>query len=237
LDEATYAHLGRLFAEFLERGRELMGVPGEGVPRRTKPVVITAPARGRPGPERLFDDNNLVRLLGGEQGIDVIPGRVRREMLDKHITRLVKGDDGGAGFETIDHLNDVIKLAGRAGAFDVVEEFGVDADRADALGRDTQLAIPAGIDALRDAGLPLVRHYKTTTVGTQLPDRWGLPAAMRDDTGVIFASAFPGLEEMTDEVARHTEDRRRRERLAALHSLRERMLDHEHHDPVTLGEV
>ena len=34
-------------------------------------------------------------------------------------------------------------------------------------------------------------RYKTTTKGTQLPDRWGLPDALRDDTGVIFASAFP----------------------------------------------
>ncbi len=237
LDEATYGNLGRLFAEFLERGRELMGTPGDGGPRRTEPVVITGAALGLPGAERLFDDANIARLLGGEQGIDVIPGRLRRDMLDKHITRLVKGDDGGATFETIDQPDDVIKLAGRAGAFDIVEEFGVDADRVAALGRTTQLAIAAGIDALRDAGLPLVRHYKTTTVGSKLPDRWGLPGVLRDDTGVIFASAFPGLEEMTDEVAHQTEDRMRRERLAALNSLRDRMLDHEHHDPVTLGEV
>ena len=52
---------------------------------------------------------------------------------------------------------------------------------------------PSGIDALRDAGIPLVMRYKTTSKGTQLPDRWGLPDALRDDTGVIFASAFPGL--------------------------------------------
>ena len=102
LDEATYGNLGRLFAEFLERGRELMGAPGDGGPRRTEPVVITGAALGLPGAERLFDDANIVRLLGGQQGIDVIPGRLRREMLDKHITRLVKGDDGGATFETID---------------------------------------------------------------------------------------------------------------------------------------
>ena len=35
-------------------------------------------------------------------------------------------------------------------------------------------------------------RYKTTSKGTQLPDRWGLPDALRDDTGVIFASVFPG---------------------------------------------
>ena len=65
-------------------------------------------------------------------------------MLDKHITRLVKSEDGSATFETIDRLDDVIKLAGRAGAFDLGEEFGIDAERVAALGRDTQLAIAAG---------------------------------------------------------------------------------------------
>ena len=106
-----------------------------------------------------------------------------------------------------------------------------------ALGRDTQLAIAAGIDALRDAGIPLVLRYKTTTTGTQLPDRWSLPDELRDDTGVIFASAFPGLEEMADEVARYTVDHMRRERLGALESLRARMLDHEGTDDVVLAEV
>ena len=203
----------------------------------TEPVVITGAALGLPGTEQLFDDANIGRALDGAQGIDVIPGRVRREMLDKHVTRLVKGDDGSARFETIDRVDDVIKLAARAGAFDLGEEFGVDADRLQALGRDTQLAIAAGIDALRDAGIPLVQHYKTTTTGTQLPDRWSLPDELRDDTGVIFASAFPGLEEMTDEVARQTTDRMRRERLDALESLRARMVDHDGTDAVVLAEV
>ena len=200
-------------------------------------MVITGAALGLPGAERLFDDANIGRLLNGEQGIDVIPGRLRREMLDKHITRLVKGDDGGAKFETIDRLEAVIKLAGRAGAFDPVEEFGVDDERLAALGRDTQLAIAVGIDALRDAGIPLVLRYKTTTKGTKLPDRWSLPDELRDDTGVIYASAFPGLEEMADEVARYTTDHMRRERLAALETLRARMLDHDGTDPVVLDEV
>ena len=80
-------------------------------------------------------------------------------------------------------------------------------------------------------------RYKTTTKGTKLPDRWSLPDELRDDTGVIFASAFPGLEEMADEVARYTTDHMRRERLAALESLRARMLDHDGTDPVVLDEV
>src|SRR5271166_6154052 len=192
-------------------------------------------ASGLPGAERLFDDANVARMLDGEQGIDVIPARLRQEILDKHITRLVK-DEGGGSFETIDSLGDVIKLAARAGAFDPEEEFGIDADRLPALGRDTQLAIAAGIDALRDAGIPLVRVYKTTTTGTRLPESWSLPEQMRDDTGVIFASAFPGLEEMTDEATRAAVDHMRRECLSVLESLRDRMLDHEGTDAVVLAE-
>jgi acyl transferase domain-containing protein/acyl carrier protein len=225
--------LERLFSEFVERARQVMGareVPSE-------PVVITGAAVGLPGAERLFDDGNVARMLDGEQGIDVIPSRLRREILDKHITRLVKGDDGSASFETIDRPGDVIKLAARAGAFNLHEEFGVDGDRMPALGRDTQLAIAAGIDALRDAGIPLVLRYKTTTKGTQLPDRWSLPEELRDDTGIIFASAFPGLEEMADDATRAAVDQMRRERLEALESLRARMLDHGETDAVVLAEV
>ena len=201
-----------------------------------RPVVITGAGLGLPGAERLFDDANIGRLLNGEQGIDVIPGTLRREMLDKHITRLVKGESS-ARFETIDRLESVIKLAARAGSFDLGEEFGVDDERLAALGRGTQLAIAAGIDALRDAGIPLVLRYKTTTKGTKLPDRWSLPDELRDDTGVIYASAFPALDEMADEVARYTTDHMRRERMTALESLRARMLDHDGTDSVVLAEV
>ncbi|HXW58650.1 MAG TPA: SDR family NAD(P)-dependent oxidoreductase [Solirubrobacteraceae bacterium] len=236
LDESTYNQLGHVFAEFLERGRELVGASPVKQAPAGEPVVITGASIGLPGAERLFDDANVARLLEGEQGIDVIPGRVRREMLDKHITRLVKREDS-ASFETIDTLDDVIKLAARAGAFDPHEEFGIDADRVRALGRDTQLAIAAGIDALRDAGIPLVLTYRDTTTGTQLPDRWLLPEELRDDTGVIFASAFPGLEEMADEATRASVDHMCRERLAALESLRSRMLDHDETDAVVLAEV
>ncbi len=232
----TEDDLERLFAEFLERGRRLLARDGGEQVSATEPVVITGASLGLPGPERLFDDANIARLLNGEQGIDLIPGGLRREMLDKHITRLVKSE-AGARFETIDRLDAVIKLAARAGAFDLVDEFGVEDERLAALGRNTQLAIAAGIDALRDAGIPLVLRYKTTTKGTKLPDRWSLPEELRDDTGVIYASAFPGLEEMADEVSRYTTDHMRRERMAALESLRARMLDHERTDPVVLAEV
>ena len=226
--------LRQRFAEFLERGRELLGeLPASPAPDH-EPVVITGAGLGLPGAEPLFDEHSVARILHGEQLIDVIPSRIRHEIVDRHITRLRKGDDGSANFVAIDDVADVIKLAARGGELDLVEEFGVDAERVAALGRDTQLAIAAGIDALRDAGIPLVREYKTTSTGSRLPQKWMLPAALRDETGVIFASAFPGLEEMVGEMDRFWAHRSRREQLAGLEELRERLAQS---DSVSIAEV
>ena len=142
-------------------------------------------------------------------------------MANKNITRLVKSEQGGPHFETIDDTGDVIKLAARAGELDLVEEFGYPADREAALDIVTQLAIGAGLDALRDAGIPLVRRYKTTTKGTQLPASWGLPEELRDDTGVIFACAFPGVDFFASEARKHYQDQARRRLLDELTHLRD----------------
>jgi len=216
-----YVELGRMFADVLERGWQMYR--GKKSLPTSPTIAITGAALGLPGTEHIFEDSNIGRILRGDQFIDAIPARFRRAMLDKHITRLVKSDNGGPTFETISNVADVIKLAGRGGAFDPENEFGVSADRLAALDRVTQLAIAVGIDALRDAGIPLVMRYKTTSKGTQLPDRWGLPDAMRDDTGVIFASAFPGCDSFADDMSRYYTDHSRREQLALLESLRARV--------------
>ena len=182
---------------------------------------------GLPGHGRIFDDENVARILHGEQFIDVIPTRFRRAMLDKHITRLVKSDKGGPTFEVINKMEEVIKLAGRGGDFDLEKEFGVSADRLAALDRATQLALAVGLDALRDAGIPLVMRYKTTSKGTQLPEQWGLPDEMRDDTGVIFASVFPGFDSFASELSRYYKDHERREQLSMLESLYARLVEGE----------
>ena len=248
MPEDRYAELGRLVADLIDRGRAIFagdtqpgspaqpastaavrpvtapsGAPDGAAPPLSEPVVITGAALGLPGTERVFDDENVARILSGQQFIDVIPRQVRRGMVDKHITRLVKSDTGDPVFETIENEADVIKLAGRYGSFDLAAEFGVDADRDAALDQCTRLAIGAGVDALRDAGIPLVRHYHTTTLGTRLPDRWGLAADMRDDTGVIFASAFPGYEAFANDLNHYHEDHARRHELGVLEDIRARM--------------
>ena len=231
--------LGQLFAGVIEQGLQIYGAePAAAAPAPTvsadtapggerqldrEPVVITGAALGLPGVEQVFDDANVARILAGQQFITNLPESARARMADMHITRLVKSESGGASFETIDDPAEVIKLAGRHAPLDVVEQFAVESARDEALDATTRLAIGSGFDALRDAGIPLTMRYKTTTLGTQLPDRWGLPDALRDDTGVIFASAFPGYNRFAEDIEAYTADRARREHLLALEGVRARI--------------
>jgi len=152
----------------------------------TGSVVITGVGLGLPGKKgHVFDDQNFDRILHGEMLIEPIEKTSRQAILEKHVTRLVKSE-AGAVMEEIKDIDQVIKLAGQAGEFDLADEFGVPEDRVESLDISSKLAIAAGIEALRDAGIPLVMSYRKTTRGTWLPDRWKLPESMRDDTGVIL---------------------------------------------------
>ena len=138
---------------------------------------------------------------------------------DRKVTRVVKGEDGSGRFETIRSTDDAIKLAARPGAFDVAAEYGLPEKLVGALDMTSQLAIAAGLDALREAGIPLVQTWKKTTTGRFLPDRWLLPEPLRDETGVIFASAFPGYDRFADEMSRFHADAARRKEKATLEDL------------------
>ena len=236
LDSGTYHELGQLFAGFLERGLEVVGRKG-GVPSTEHPVVVTGAAIGLPGTARVFDDSNLGRLFDGQQFIGEVPGELRQKMVEKNITRLVKSENGGPRFEVIEGVDEVIKLAARRGGLDLVNEFGFPSDRLEALDIVTELAIGSGLDALRDAGLPLVRRYKTTTKGSKLPEQWGLADEVRDETGVIFASAFPGVNYFARESDRFYTAQAAQRRLDELQDLRSHLSSTESVSEEALNEV
>ncbi|MEZ5097295.1 MAG: type I polyketide synthase [Nocardioides sp.] len=184
----TIRELGLLFAGVLEQGLRVFGgdrattgspaavpQPAAAVPTPAppalEPVVITGAGVGLPGRAQVFDDDNVAAILAGQQFIGQLPQDVRDRMVDMRITRVVKSESGAGSFATIDDPAEVIKLAGLHAPLDVVEQFGVDAARDEALDVATRLAIGAGLEAMRDAGIPLTLGYKTTTLGTQLPDR------------------------------------------------------------------
>ena len=229
--------LGALLAQAIQSAQPQAAASGpQPFDRNATPlgsIVISGTGLGLPGAAKaLMDPDNVLRILRGEQFIDLIPERFRNLMLRKNIVRLVKGDDGSGHFALIDQPSDVIRLAGRAGNFDLHAEYGVPTALIEALDRTTQMAMAAGLDALREAGLPLVQTYHRTSRGTDLPGRWMLPESLRDETGVIFASAFPGMDRMADELERYHTFENRQAQLEQLDQLRGVISD-----PAALDEI
>jgi len=166
--QPDYDGLGRLFARFLDEGMALYGGRRSGPPAlpesRAGSIVVSGAALGLPGQKQhVFDDSNVDRILRGDSFIDPVPHVFRARMVEKNVVRLVKREVGEPSLDPIKSVDEVIRLAGRRGAFDIVEEFGIPRERVEAWDITTALAIAAGIEALRDAGIPLVRHYRRTT--------------------------------------------------------------------------
>ncbi|MCG8350210.1 MAG: acyltransferase domain-containing protein, partial [Chloroflexales bacterium] len=220
----SFEAIGQMFAQALQHMSQASGNGHKVFDRNDPPlgsIVISGTGLGLPGTSKpVMDPDNALRILRGEQFIDLIPERFRKGMANKNITRVVKSDDGSGSFETITDTSEVIKLAARPGSFDLAEEYGVPEKLIEALDSTSQLAFAAGLDALREAGVPLVQTYRRTTTGRYLPDRWLLPEAMRDETGVIFASAFAGMDRLTDEFNRYYTWQNRRDQLNQLENLR-----------------
>jgi len=173
-----------------------------------QPVVVSGTAAGLPSDARFpFDRETLDDLIVGRNFIRKVPDEGIQRMLDKNIERLVKGPEGEADLRPVEDASDVIRLAGYFNDEDLAPHYGMDERLVDALDITSRLALAAGIEALRDAGIPLVQTTRTTSTGHVLPDAWALPEPLRDGTGVIFASAFPGLASLVDEVSRETASR------------------------------
>jgi len=173
-----------------------------------QPVVVSGIAAGLPSDVRFpFDGENLDDLVHGRNFIKRVPAEGQRRMLEKNIERLVKGPDGEAELQTVEDVSGVIKLASFFSDWDLHSEYGLDERLASSMDVTARLALAAGIEALREAGIPLILRTRTTTTGHELPDSWALPESLRGETGVIFASAFPGLASLVDEVTSETASR------------------------------
>ncbi|MFA5162350.1 MAG: SDR family NAD(P)-dependent oxidoreductase [Elusimicrobiales bacterium] len=166
-------------------------------------IAVSGIAAGTPGSwDKVFRDGNIDEILRGQNMIEQLSPEDMRRQIDKNIVSVLKSATGDHRIERLSSIENAIKLAAVRGGFDLEKEFGLPANWVGAMDASFQLALAAGVLALRDAGIPLVQHYRKTSTGGYLPDRWGLPAQMMDDTGVIFASAFPSVNALIDEVSR-----------------------------------
>ncbi|MDY0374137.1 MAG: SDR family NAD(P)-dependent oxidoreductase [Desulfobacterium sp.] len=167
----------------------------------TEPIVISGVSVGLPGKgKRVFDKDNFDKILAGTNFIEPLDLEDQERIADKNITRLFKEPDGNARFMEITRTEDVIHLAGQLGYFDLTDEYGIKAQYDVSM----SLAVAAGIEALKDAGIPLVMQYKKASTGTRMiPDGFALPKEMQDDTGIIITSLFPNSETLINEMEKY----------------------------------
>ncbi len=169
----------------------------------TGPVSIAGVSIGLPGSTSpVFADNNFDKILSGQNCIENLTAEERECMLDKNIVRVHKSPDGNARMMAITSPEDVIQLAGKLGYFHH-KDFGIKYNYDISI----SLGIAAGINAMRDAGIPLVRNWTTGPSGKRLTKGFALPEEMQETTGVIMTSLFQGWETLLTEVESYCRDK------------------------------
>ena len=163
--------------------------------RRTDPYVFSGISLGLPGMDEVFAPDTLDRIIRGDNFISELPDDIKQQLLERNLVRIIKHADGSAEFVPCNDFSLIPQLAGRKGHFDLAEQYGIDSKIVDAMDISTSLALAAGLEALKDAGLPLVAIDQVNKSGKRLIQQWHLPESERDRTGVIFASCFPGLDQ------------------------------------------
>jgi 3-oxoacyl-(acyl-carrier-protein) synthase len=177
-------------------------------------VVVTGISLGLPNfdqPDRpVFDSRNFGSLFNGENFISELTREDKQSIIDMNVVQIVK-KDGKRVEIPLSRDAEVIQVASKMGKFDLAREYGIPPFIVETLDSTYQLAIAAGIEALRDAGIslrPSESHGKTNALA--------LPMHMQEETGVIFASSFPCMDSCVEEISKRTAGRIHRELLEEL---------------------
>jgi acyl transferase domain-containing protein/NAD(P)-dependent dehydrogenase (short-subunit alcohol dehydrogenase family) len=171
-------------------------------PSPQESLVYSGVSMGLPGSfKKIFDDDNFTLLCEGRNLIESIPEHELNNMLDLNITRLIK-KEGASTFKRLASINDLIRLAGRLGNLNMGEDYLVDEQVLKQMTTNICAGVAAGYEALKDAGIPLVQEWITTSSGSRIPGRLALPKELQDETGIIFASCFTKIEPFIREVSK-----------------------------------
>lgn len=170
---------------------------------KTIKIGITGVGIGLPGKDReVFNDTNIEEILQGKNFIDPISEEKLVSILDKNVSQVTK-ENGVRSIKFLKDEKEAIKLASQIGRIDLARDYGLSEGLISVLDSTFQIAIGAGFEALKDAGIPLL----------QKGGKWSLPEEMKEETGVIFGSAFPCFNNLIEEVRAYTTDKVKRELL------------------------
>ena len=159
-------------------------------------VVVTGVAAALPGRDTQVIKpgmNNIQRIIAGENCITPISDQVKNNMLEKNVVLLKKNKETGQSTRVpITSHEDNINLCASLGDFDLTE-YGVAQSIAATMDVSVQVAVAAGLEALKDAGI---------VTGDPSTGGWVLPESMQATTGVVYATSFPALDTAIAEVSK-----------------------------------
>ena len=119
-------------------------------------VVVTGVAAALPGRNAQVIKpgmNNIQRIIAGENCITPISDQVKNNMLEKNVVLLKKNKETGQNTRVpITSHEDNINLCASLGDFDLTE-YGVAQSIAATMDVSVQVAVAAGLEALKDAGI------------------------------------------------------------------------------------
>ena len=192
-------------------------------------IVYSGAAIGLPGSyKESFQDDNFEQVFQGRNFIERLTDDERVKLVDLHISKLIK-EERGPSFKILSSLEEVIQLAGKIGKIDLARDYHLDESDVQLMTSSIAHGVAAGYEALRDAQIPLVQEYITTSTGHQLPAKLALPREMQNETGVIFANGFPMIDPIIREVSRYISyefgHKTRKELMAFYESIIERVSD------------
>ena len=177
-------------------------------------MVISGVSLGLPNglyPDRsVFSPDNFASIFRGDNFISSLSTEQKRRILEQNVCQVYKKDGQRVKYR-LQQDSEVIQVAAIIRDFDLGKEYPyVPAHVVEVLDTTYALAIAAGLEALKDAGIDVVEE-RLQPDGQSLRVIRGLPEHMREDTGVIFASSFPCLDSLTEEVSKSAAAKARRE--------------------------
>lgn len=114
--------------------------------------VCVLPPRSHVCVGAVFAKNNLAKLLAGTSCITPISGSAKISLLDKNIVQIKKQKDGSVTKLPVNSDVDSIQLAAQLGAFSL-DCYGVSKGLSETMDVASQVAVAAGMEALKSAGL------------------------------------------------------------------------------------
>eukprot|EP00615_Pteridomonas_danica_P000511 CAMPEP_0114334912 /NCGR_PEP_ID=MMETSP0101-20121206/4700_1 /TAXON_ID=38822 ORGANISM="Pteridomonas danica, Strain PT" /NCGR_SAMPLE_ID=MMETSP0101 /ASSEMBLY_ACC=CAM_ASM_000211 /LENGTH=993 /DNA_ID=CAMNT_0001466347 /DNA_START=257 /DNA_END=3238 /DNA_ORIENTATION=- len=170
----------------------------------TEPIVVTGVSAGLPCVKQgdgsfsreAFDPLNLDRLILGENMIDNLTDKQLATLVEKNVVMVGRNKDGTSFRKVQAAPEDCVKIASFLPKVDLTN-YGVDPRLAATMDSAAMASVAAGLEALKNAGLVTGRDKSAS--------EWVIPESLRDDTAVLYASSFPGLDAAVSELTRYGE--------------------------------